>query len=149
MSHLASGRDGSKLFFPGLFVLFAFLEESLRDLDILDDQRMSFRSRSCGLAVFTVALGTLNQQQGHQHPGGKLGDSSENVRRRWGHYEYRILRPVMSDREGIGEWLAGNCRLSSIVLTHISRAPRTSHVTRTAKVLSYDIDRRLGSEQYY
>ena len=38
MSHLASGRDGSKLFFPGLFVLFAFLEESLRDLDVLDDQ---------------------------------------------------------------------------------------------------------------
>ena len=98
---------------------------------------MSFRSRSCRVAVFTVALGTLNQQQGHQHPGGKLGDSSENVRRRWGHYEYRILRPVMSDREGIGEWLAGNCRLSSIVLTHISRAPRTSHVTRTARVLSY------------
>jgi len=67
ISHLASGSNGSKLFFPGLFVLFAFLEEGLRDFDVLRDQRMSFGSHSCGTVIATVTLGTLDETEKNQH----------------------------------------------------------------------------------
>ena len=67
MSHLASGGNGSELIFPGLFVLFALLEESLRDFDILCDQGMSFRSRCREPVVSTAALGTLDRTQERQH----------------------------------------------------------------------------------
>jgi hypothetical protein len=60
ISHLASGSNGSELVFPSLFVLFAFLEESLRDFDVLHDQRMNFRSLDL-VSGFTVALGTLGE----------------------------------------------------------------------------------------
>ena len=45
MSYLASSSNGSELFFPGLFILFAFLEESLRDFDFLYDQQVNRASR--------------------------------------------------------------------------------------------------------
>jgi len=77
VSHLASGSNGSELFFPSLFVLFAFLEQSLRDLDVLHDQRMSFWSCSCGPVMFTVTPGTLDKTQERQH----LGVGQEVVER--------------------------------------------------------------------
>jgi hypothetical protein len=67
ISHLAGGSNGSELFFPCLFVLFAFLEESLRDFDVLRDKRMSFVSHSCETAIATVALGTLDETEKYQH----------------------------------------------------------------------------------
>ena len=67
ISHLAGGGNGSELFFPGLFVLFAFLEESLRDFDVLRDQRMSFGFHSCGTVIVTVTLGTLDETERRQH----------------------------------------------------------------------------------
>jgi len=67
ISHLAGGSNGSELFFPSLFVLFAFLEESLRDFDVLRDQRMSFGSHSCGTVIATVTLGTLDKTEKRQH----------------------------------------------------------------------------------
>ena len=74
ISHLASGRDGNKLFFPGFFILLALLEESFRNFDVLHDQRMSFWSRSREPAIFTVALGTLDRQQERQNSGNRPGD---------------------------------------------------------------------------
>jgi len=71
VSHLASSSNGSELFFPGLFVLFALLEESLRDFDVLRDQQISFLSRSCGPVVFTVALGTLDRKSERQRSTGR------------------------------------------------------------------------------
>ena len=62
-SHLASGRNGSELFLQDLFILFAFLEESLWDFDVLHDQRMSSRRRGRELVIFTVALGTLDKTE--------------------------------------------------------------------------------------
>lgn len=38
ISYLASSGNSGELFFPGFFILFAFLEESLRDFDVLYDQ---------------------------------------------------------------------------------------------------------------
>ena len=86
ISHLASGSDGSELFFSGLFVLFPFLKESLRDFDVLHDQRMSFRSCSRESMIVTVALGTLDRTQDPQHSYSRSGDTRENLRCRWGHY---------------------------------------------------------------
>lgn len=68
ISHLASGSNGSELVFPSLFVLFAFLEESLWDFDVLHDQWMNFRSLDW-VSRFTVALGTLGETQKRQHSG--------------------------------------------------------------------------------
>ena len=89
ISHLAGGSNGSKLVFPGLFVLFALLEESLWDFDVLHDQRMSFLVSLVGPAIFTVALGTLYETQECEHFLGRSRFRRENVRRGWGHYEYR------------------------------------------------------------
>jgi hypothetical protein len=69
--------------------LFAFLEESLRDFDVLNDQEMSFWSRTFEPVIFTVALGTLDRKTESQYFIGRLGDIRQNIRRRWGHYEYR------------------------------------------------------------
>jgi hypothetical protein len=70
----------ARLVLASLFVLLAFLEESLRNFDILHDQRMSFRHRGCELVTFTVALGTLDKTE-YQHFGDITGDIPKNSRR--------------------------------------------------------------------
>lgn len=67
ISNLAGSGNSSELVFPSLFILFALLEEGLRDFDVLHDQQMSFWSCACGRVIFTVALGTLGRTAEHQH----------------------------------------------------------------------------------
>jgi hypothetical protein len=41
ISYLASSSNSREFFFTGLFILFAFLEESLRDFNVLHDQQVN------------------------------------------------------------------------------------------------------------
>lgn len=122
MSHLTSGSNGSELFFPGLFILLALLKESLRDFDVLRDQRISFPARSCWLVVFTVTLGTLDRKEKRQYSGNKpeVVEGTHVV-------DGAIMNIGLAssdERSREDEWVAaGNCRLNSIVMAHIFPHP--------------------------